>query len=85
MKVLNKRKVRQLGMQDKVKREVKAMRGIEHPHVVSLIQVIDTPADIFLVLELAAHGDLYDKIINSGRVSNLTFDLCLKLLFLLRM
>ena len=72
-------------MQDKVKREVKAMRGIEHPHVVSLIQVIDTPADIFLVLELAAHGDLYDKIINSGRVSNLTFDLCLKLLFLLRM
>lgn len=35
----------------------------------SLYQVIDTPSDIFLVLELASNGTLFDRIAKSGRIS----------------
>ena len=35
-KILNKLKIRKLGMQEKVKREVKAMKKLQHPHIVSL-------------------------------------------------
>lgn len=68
-KILNKLKIRKLGMQEKVKREVKAMKKLQHPHIVSLYQVIDTHSDIFLALELASGGDMYDRICSHGKVS----------------
>ena len=68
-KVLNKHKIRKLGMQEKVKREVKAMKKLQHPHIICLYQCIDTHSDIFLALELATGGDLYDRICESGKVS----------------
>lgn len=68
-KVLNKHKIRKLGMQEKVKREVKAMKKLQHPHIVCLYQVIDTQSDIFLALELATGGDMYDRICSHGKVS----------------
>ena len=61
-KILNKHKIRKLGMQEKVKREVKAMKKLQHPHIVCLYQVIDTHSDFFLALELAQGGDMYDRI-----------------------
>ena len=69
LKVLNKRKVCKLGMQEKVKREVKAMKKLQHPHIICLYQVIDTTSDIFLALELANGGDMYDRICTHGKVS----------------
>ena len=68
-KILNKNKIRKLGMQEKVKREVKAMKKLWHPHIVCLYQVINTNSDIFLALELATGGDMYDRISTHGKVS----------------
>ena len=69
LKVLNRRKIKRLGMQSKVKREIKAMTRLTHPHIIALYQVIDAPSDIFLVMELAQGGDLYDHIYEKKRVS----------------
>ena len=80
-KVLNKHKIRKLGMQEKVKREVKAMKKLQHPHIVCLYQVIDTQSDIFLALELATGGDMYDRICSHGKVSPQTTSLCTCILF----
>ena len=68
-KVLNKHKIRKLGMQEKVKREVKAMKKLQHPNIICLYQVIDTTSDIFLAMELASGGDMYDRICTYGKVS----------------
>ena len=68
-KILNKNKIRKLGMQEKVKREVKAMKKLWHPHIVCLYQVINTNSDIFLAMELAKGGDMYDRICTNGKVS----------------
>ncbi|XP_017290159.1 SNF related kinase b [Kryptolebias marmoratus] len=43
--------------------EVRCMRLVQHPNVVRLYEVIDTPATLYLVMELAEGGDLYDYII----------------------
>lgn len=39
------------------------MRLVQHPNVVRLFEVIDTPTTLYLVMELAEGGDLYDYIV----------------------
>ena len=46
------------------------MRKLTHPHIIALYQVITTDSDIFLVMELAQSGDMYDHLPEKGRVSN---------------
>ncbi|XP_071362150.1 uncharacterized protein [Trachinotus anak] len=43
--------------------EVRCMRLVQHPNVVRLYEVIDTPTTLYLVMELAEGGDLYDYIL----------------------
>ena len=52
-----------------MKREIKAMKKLHHPHIICLYQVLDTSSDIFLALELATGGELYDRITSYGKVS----------------
>ncbi|XP_017484329.1 PREDICTED: SNF-related serine/threonine-protein kinase isoform X2 [Rhagoletis zephyria] len=42
--------------------EVRCMKLVQHPNVVRLYEVIDTPTKLYLVLELGDGGDLYDYI-----------------------
>ena len=42
--------------------EVRLMKLVHHPHVVRLYEVIDTQTKLYLVLELADGGDMYDYI-----------------------
>ncbi|XP_061825812.1 SNF related kinase b [Nerophis lumbriciformis] len=47
--------------------EVRCMRRVQHPNVVRLYEVIDTPTTLYLVMELAEGGDLYDYILRHER------------------
>lgn len=62
MKILNKRKIKTLGMFDKIKREIKILKLFNHPHITKLYDFKDTPSDIFVVLEFASGGELFDLI-----------------------
>ena len=42
--------------------EVQLMKLVQHPHVVRLYEVIDTASKLYLVLEYADGGDMYDYI-----------------------
>lgn len=44
--------------------EVMCMKLVQHPNVVRLYEVIDTPNKLYLILELADGGDMYDYIMN---------------------
>ena len=48
-----------------VKQEAAIMQNLQHPHVVRLFQVIQTPHNVYLVMELAKGGELFDRVIES--------------------
>ncbi|EEC51322.1 predicted protein, partial [Phaeodactylum tricornutum CCAP 1055/1] len=69
VKILNKNKIKQLGMEEKVHREINILHLCTHPHIIRLYEVIDTPTDIFLVNEYVSGGELFDYIVSKGRLS----------------
>ena len=63
IKVLNKKKVQALDMNDKVWREIRVLKLFSHPHIIRLYEVIDTPSDIYVVMEYVSGGELFDYIV----------------------
>jgi 5'-AMP-activated protein kinase catalytic alpha subunit len=61
--------VKEQGVFEKVKREIKILRQFNHPHIIKHFEFIDTPSDIFMVLEFASGGELFDLISRRERVS----------------
>ena len=45
------------------------MRLFNHPHIIKHYEFIDTPSDIFIVIEYASGGELFDVISRTDRVS----------------
>jgi len=51
------------------------LRMFNHPHIIKHYEFIDTPSDIFMVIEFASGGELFDLISRRERVSNLSIEL----------
>ncbi|XP_024392471.1 SNF1-related protein kinase catalytic subunit alpha KIN11 isoform X3 [Physcomitrium patens] len=66
IKIINKEKMKD--MEDKVRRELKIMQIVTHPHVVRLYEIIETFSDIYVVMEYVESGDLFDFIVLHGRL-----------------
>lgn len=39
-----------------------------HPHIIRLYEVIETPSDIYVVMEYVKSGELFDYIVEKGRL-----------------
>ena len=52
----------------KLYREVRIMKLLRHPHIVRLYEVIETKSTLFLVMESASGGELYDYLVVHGRM-----------------
>lgn len=50
VKIINKSRIKNLDIMDKVRREIHILRMCSHPHIIRLYQVIDTPSDIFVIM-----------------------------------
>ncbi|PNW84016.1 hypothetical protein CHLRE_04g211600v5 [Chlamydomonas reinhardtii] len=68
IKILNRRKIQQMEMEEKVRREIKILRLFMHPHIIRLYEVIETPSDIYVVMEYVKTGELFDYIVEKGRL-----------------
>lgn len=44
------------------------MKLLNHPHIVRLYEVIDTPKELFLILEYASGGEIFDYLVAHGRM-----------------
>lgn len=52
----------------KIAREIAVMRLLEHPHIMKLYDVFETRQHYFMVLERVKGGELFDYIIQKGRL-----------------
>lgn len=60
LKIIDKSKCK--GKEHYIDAEVRVMKKLHHPNIMSLIIDVDTPANMFLVLEYVSGGDLFDAI-----------------------
>ncbi|CAI5972102.1 unnamed protein product [Closterium sp. NIES-64] len=71
IKVMDKDRILQHRMADQIKREVSIMKMVRHPNIVQLIEVLASRNKIFMVLEFAAGGELFDRIVYRGRLAEI--------------
>ena len=53
----------------KIQREISLMRLLDHPHLMKLIDVCESPRHLYIILEFAAHGELFDFLVDRGSLS----------------
>jgi 5'-AMP-activated protein kinase catalytic alpha subunit len=69
VKVLNREQITHDDMVEKIKREIQVLKLFHHPHIIKLYQVIKSPTDIFLMMEHVAGGELFDYILEHGKLA----------------
>eukprot|EP00834_Sanchytrium_tribonematis_P001895 NODE_50_length_31184_cov_0.705099.p16 type:complete len:253 gc:universal NODE_50_length_31184_cov_0.705099:24475-25233(+) len=52
----------------KLYREVRIIKMLHHPNIIKLYEVIETKNTLFLVMECASGGELYDYLVVHGRL-----------------
>ncbi|XP_054798994.1 CBL-interacting serine/threonine-protein kinase 8-like isoform X2 [Prosopis cineraria] len=69
MKVLDRSTIIEHKMVDQIKREISIMKLVRHPNVVRLHEVLASRTKIYIILEFITGGELFDKIVHHGRIS----------------
>jgi len=69
VKILNRKRIRSLNMDAKVRREISIMKLFAHPHVIRLYEVIGTERNIFMIMQVQLL--LYAGVRECGRAGGL--------------
>ncbi|CAJ0582347.1 unnamed protein product, partial [Mesorhabditis spiculigera] len=67
IKIIDKTALNPSSLQ-KLFREVKIMKQLDHPNIVKLFQVIETETTLYLVMEYASGGEVFDYLVAHGRM-----------------
>uniref|UniRef100_A0A3B1JQY5 Serine/threonine-protein kinase DCLK2 n=1 Tax=Astyanax mexicanus TaxID=7994 RepID=A0A3B1JQY5_ASTMX len=65
LKIIDKAKCS--GKEHLIANEVAILRRVRHPSIIMLIEEVDTPTELYLVMELVKGGDLFDAITSSTK------------------
>lgn len=66
MKIIDLNLIKQNKMETQLKREIDVMSGLSHPGLIKLHAVMHSTKNIFLVLDLAEGGELFNKLAQDG-------------------
>ncbi|RUS70223.1 hypothetical protein EGW08_022016 [Elysia chlorotica] len=67
IKIIDKTQLNPSGLQ-KLFREVRIMKMLDHPNIVKLFEVIETEKTLYLVMEYASGGEVFDYLVAHGRM-----------------
>jgi len=68
IKIINKQKMHQMNMHEKLSREINILKVMAHPHVIRMYELIDSPTELFMVMEYVSGGELFDYIVHKVRL-----------------
>ena len=68
IKIIDKKIVMKSNMVEQVKQEVFIMKTVQHGNVVKLLDVVESKTKLYIVMEYADGGDLYDKLAREGKL-----------------
>ncbi|KAM9992734.1 hypothetical protein ACTFIY_010168 [Dictyostelium cf. discoideum] len=68
IKVINKSELGK-DYEKNLKMEVDILKKVNHPNIIALKELFDTPEKLYLVMELVTGGELFDKIVEKGSYS----------------
>ncbi|XP_068968652.1 ovarian-specific serine/threonine-protein kinase Lok-like [Bombus flavifrons] len=54
---------------EKIMNEVKILKALKHPCIIRMVEIVDTPKAVYIVLELMEGGELFERIRSRGRLS----------------
>lgn len=63
LKIMRKSQIQELNLYEKVKQEINSLKECNHPHIVKLYKVIDTPQHVILVNDYLNAGELHDYML----------------------
>nr|XP_046245895.1 MAP/microtubule affinity-regulating kinase 4 isoform X1 [Scatophagus argus] len=67
IKIIDKTQLNPTGLQ-KLFREVRIMKTLKHPNIVQLFEVIETEKTLYLIMEYASGGEVFDYLVAHGRM-----------------
>lgn len=67
IKIIDKTQLNPTSLQ-KLLREVRIMKILNHPNIVKLFEVIETEKTLYLVMEYASGGEVFDYLVAHGRM-----------------
>ncbi|XP_076053776.1 uncharacterized protein LOC143032726 [Oratosquilla oratoria] len=68
IKIIDKSKIDEENLR-KIWREIEILKKLRHQHITRLYQVMETERMIYLVTEYASHGELFDYLVDHGKMS----------------
>lgn len=68
VKVLEKARIVDVADIERVTREIHILKLIRHPNIIQLYEIIETARQLYLIMEYANGGELFDYIVAKKRV-----------------
>jgi len=68
IKILEKDKITDVNDVERVAREIHILKLIRHPNIIQLYEIIETPKQLYLVMEYCNGGELFEHIVANNRI-----------------
>lgn len=68
VKILEKDRIQDVADVERVAREIHILKLIRHSHIIQLYEIIETLKQLYLIMEYASGGELFDYIVAHSRV-----------------
>ena len=68
IKILEKSRIKDKKDVERISREIKILKKVRHPNVVQLYEIIETEAELYLIMEFCENGELFDYIVSHQRL-----------------
>ena len=69
IKILEMKKIAMMSDRGRVAREIKILKEVKHRNIIQLFEIIETSYAIYMIMEYAEGGELFDYIVNKGRLT----------------